>query len=117
MRATALAFFAFAIAAPIPTAIDLAGQEKPDHAINTAQVGRARAKQDRIDAAVVANPEETANGVGWKRFVHTFSGNGTRTDAHATVVTTAPALAFWMLTVGCLACAGTLMRRRSWFRN
>jgi len=68
-------------------------------------------------AVAVANPEETANGVGWKRFVHTFSGDGMRADAHATVVTAAPALASWALTVGCLACAATLMRRRGWFRN
>jgi len=96
MRAIAAIFWALALTAPVSAAV---GPRTADGAV------------------AGANPEETANGVGWKQFVHTFPGNGTRADAHATAVAAGPGLASWALTVGCLACAGTLMRRSSWFRN
>jgi len=98
MRAIAAIFWALALTAPVSAAV---GPRTADRAV------------------AGANPEETANGVGWKQFVHTFSptGSGTRNDTSMTIARAAPELAPWALMVGGIASAGRAMRRRGWFRN
>lgn len=88
MRALPLTLCTFALVAPVHAA--------------------SRATMHPIPAETTigfTNPEITANGLGWKRFVHTVTTNG---SAH-----TVPALASWAMMVSGFAGAGVLLRRRS----